>query len=170
MCTLAETPSCLANCRHLLVSHLNQSACSPTPALGDRLRVCGEVERDEEYEVRAEDANSSDGSELLAGALARIREPGPVGRCEVSPGGEVDKSKVKNELDDLHDGDIFLPPDADSPRTLEVVPVHDNVDHKIQSYRDPRNRGVANELGVAEKGRCAMVIGMEESQRLLLQE
>lgn len=36
-------------------------------------------------------------------------------------------TKVKDELGDLANGNVLLPPDADASRALEVVPVHDNV-------------------------------------------
>jgi hypothetical protein len=71
-------------------------------------------------------------------------------------------TQIKHELDNLHDGDVLLPPDANAPRALEVVPVHDNVDHQVQGDRDPGDRGVSDELCVAEEGRCAVVVGMEE--------
>lgn len=47
------------------------------------------------------------------------------------------RTKVDNELDNLKFRDPFLPPDADTAGTLEVVPVHDNVDEEIQSDWDP---------------------------------
>lgn len=37
-------------------------------------------------------------------------------------------TKVNDKLDDLETGDPLLPPDADPTGTLEVVPVHDDVD------------------------------------------
>jgi hypothetical protein len=89
-------------------------------------------------------------------------------------------------LDDLHDGDVALPPDADAARALEVVPVHDDVHHQVQRDGHPRDGRVADELGVAEQGRGAVVVRVEEgcksisistapssvnrTQRLLLQE
>ena len=56
------------------------------------LLVGGEVERDEEEEVRAEDHNARDGSKLLASALDGVGQPLPVGRGEVGPRGEVDEA------------------------------------------------------------------------------
>ncbi len=56
------------------------------------LLVRGEVERDEKEEVRAENDDARDRSELLTGALASIGEPRPVRRGEVGPRGEVDKA------------------------------------------------------------------------------
>ena len=58
-------------------------------------------------------------------------------------------TEVDDELDDLHDGDVLFPPDPDAPCGLEVVPVHDDVDHEIKSDRDPGDGSVANELSVA---------------------
>jgi hypothetical protein len=46
-------------------------------------------------------------------------------------------TEVKNELGDLADSDVLLPPDADAARALEVVPVHDDVDSQVQSNDRP---------------------------------
>lgn len=54
--------------------------------------VGGNVEGDEQHQVRGEDANSGKGSELLARALASIGPRRLVGRNEVSVGGKVDES------------------------------------------------------------------------------
>ena len=59
------------------------------------LLVRGEVERDEEEEVRAEDDDARDGSELLTRALASIGEPRPVSRGEVGPRREVHKAYAR---------------------------------------------------------------------------
>ena len=79
-------------------------------------------------------------------------------------------TQIDNELHNLHDGDVLLPPDTDTARGLEVVPVHDDVDHEIQSDWYPRDGGVADELGVAEQRRRSVVVGVEECERLLLEE
>jgi hypothetical protein len=71
-------------------------------------------------------------------------------------------TKIQNELGDLADRDVLLPPDADAARALEVVPVHDNVNSQVQSNDGPRNGSVANKLGVAKHGSRAMVVGVEE--------
>ena len=71
-------------------------------------------------------------------------------------------TKIQNELGDLADCDVLLPPDADAARALEVVPVHDNVNSQVQGNDGPRNRSVADKLGVAKHGSCAMVVGVEE--------
>jgi hypothetical protein len=65
-------------------------------------------------------------------------------------------------LDDLHHGNVLLPPDPDAPSALEVVPVHDDVHQEIQCDNDPGNGGVADELGVAEQSGGAMVVGVKE--------
>jgi hypothetical protein len=66
-------------------------------------------------------------------------------------------------LGDLANGDVLLPPDADASRTLEVVPVHDNVDSQVERDDGPRDGCVPDELGVAEESGRAMVVGVEES-------
>lgn len=60
---------------------------------------------------------------------------------EVRVGCKVDKEKVEDELDDLDSCDPFFPPDADSTSGLEVVPVHDDVDHQIESNWNVTLRG-----------------------------
>lgn len=78
---------------------------------------------------------------------------GKVGRSEVSVGCEVDKTwlmlesvkkqdlvqhtNINHELNDLENGDVFLPPDFDAPSSLEVVPVHDDVNHQVEGDGDP---------------------------------
>ena len=87
-----KTPASFTNSWHLLVLHLHQRACSPAAALGHRLLVCGEVEGEEEEEVRRDDADAGDGSKLLTSTLAHVGHVWPVGACEVSPRGEVDEA------------------------------------------------------------------------------
>jgi hypothetical protein len=62
----------------------------------------------------------------------------------------------------LQNCDVLLPPDADPPSALEVVPVHDDVDHEVKRDGDPGDGGAAEELGVAEEGGRAMVVGVQE--------
>lgn len=42
--------------------------------------------------------------------------------------------------------------------------------HQVERDWHPRHCGVAQKLGVAEEGGRAMVVGVEEGERLLLQE
>lgn len=74
----------------------------------------------------------------------------------------VRHTQVEHKLDDLHHGDVLLPPNADAPGALEVVPVHDDVDHEVEGDDGPGDGRVADELSVAEKGGRAMVVGVEE--------
>ena len=83
-----------------------------------------------------------------------------VGAREVGIGCEVDESEINDELHDLEHGDVFLPPDADAARRLEVVPVHDDVDEEVQGDGHPGDGGDADELGVAEEGGRAVVVGV----------
>jgi len=73
-------------------------------------------------------------------------------------------------LRDLKDGNVLLPPDLDTTSGLEVVPVHNNVNHEVQGDGHPRNRCVAMKLGKAEKSSGAVVVRMQESEGLLLKE
>lgn len=80
------------------------------------------------------------------------------------------RTEVNDELNDLEDGNISLPPDANATSALEVVPVHDNMDHQVESNGHPGDGGETNELGVAEKSGGTVVVGVEEGQGLLLEE
>lgn len=180
MHTLGKSATRFTNRRYLLILHLNQSAGSPTAALGHRLLVGRKVEEDEEEQVRRDDADTGDGSEFFTSAFACIGKVWPVGAGEVGPGCEVNEAwessvshstaitrmekltKIQHELDNLHHSDVLLPPDSDTASALEVVPVHDDVDHEVQGNDDPRNGGVADKLGVAEQSGSAMVVGVKE--------
>lgn len=48
-----------------------------------------------------------------------------------------DRTQIENELDNLQPSDPLLPPDADPPSTLEVVPVHDHVYSQVQRDGNP---------------------------------
>ena len=65
-------------------------------------------------------------------------------------------------MNNLHDSNVLLPPDANATSTLEVVVVHDNVNGQVKSNWDPRNGSVSDKLSVAEKSGGTMMIGMEE--------
>ena len=81
---------------------------------------------------------------------------------EIGPGGEVDEAEVNDKLDDLQDGDVLFPPNADAARGLEIVKIHDHVDKEVKCDRNPGNGGYADELSVAEEGGGAVVVGVEE--------
>jgi hypothetical protein len=75
----------------------------------------------------------------------------------------IERTKVNDELHNLHHGDVLFPPNPDSPSTLEVIPIHDDVNCQVKGDWHPGNRRMADELRVAEKGSGSMVIGVEES-------
>jgi hypothetical protein len=79
-------------------------------------------------------------------------------------------TQVNDELKDLEHGDVLLPPNANSTGTLEVVPVHNDVHGQVQGDRNPRDSGQSNKLSPAQQSGGTMVVGVEESQRLLLQD
>lgn len=89
-----KTPAGFANSRYLLVLHFHKRAGSTTAALGNGLLVGGEVEGEEEEQVRRDDADSGNGGELLTSALAHVGHVRPVGAGEVGPRGEVDEAFV----------------------------------------------------------------------------
>lgn len=73
-------------------------------------------------------------------------------------------------MDDLGSGNPLLPPDSNTSRALEVVPVHDDVDKQVQGDWDPRDRGVTNKLSVAKKSCSTVMIGVQKGQRLSSQK
>lgn len=77
-------------------------------------------------------------------------------------GNDLVLTEINDELNDLDASDPLLPPDSDASGALEVVPVHDDVDEQVQGDGNPRDRGRANELSVAEDGGSAMVIAVKE--------
>lgn len=79
-------------------------------------------------------------------------------------------TKVNDELHDLQHGNILLPPDADTTGTLEVVPVHDNVDQQVDGDGHPLHSSQSNQLSVAKQGSSTVVVGVEEGQGLLLED
>jgi len=50
---------------------------------------------------------------------------------------ELGLTEINDKLDDLKTGDPFLPPDADTTRALEVVPVHNDVDRQVKGDWNP---------------------------------
>lgn len=77
---------------------------------------------------------------------------------------------VNDELENLQHGDVLLPPDANTAGTLEVVPVHDNVDEQVDGDGHPLHGSHTDELGVAQKSGGTVVVGVEEGQWLLLED
>lgn len=81
--------------RNFEVLHVDQrflaSVAAGTSGLGS-LVIGGNVERDEQDQVGADDADTSHSSEFLTGTLAHVREPREVGGGEVGVRGEVDEA------------------------------------------------------------------------------
>ena len=71
-------------------------------------------------------------------------------------------TEIDDELDDLETSDPLLPPDADTSGALEVVPVHDDVDSQVQVNDNPGNRGVTDQLSVAQNSGGAVVVAVQE--------
>lgn len=46
-------------------------------------------------------------------------------------------TNVNDELRNLETSDPLFPPNADTTGRLEVVPVHDDVDHQVDRDRNP---------------------------------
>ena len=98
------------------------------------LLVGGEVERDEEEEVGAEDTHAGESSELLTGAPAGIGKPRPVGGGEVGPRSEVDEAcrvlAVHNK--DQSGGTGYI------PRSIMNWMIWRRVIHSFHQMRIPR--------------------------------
>lgn len=77
------------NIRHL---NITERPCSFAASEAFALLLVGcEVERDEEQEVRADNAHTSKCGKFLSSAVARVWHPWEVGRGEVGVRCEVDK-------------------------------------------------------------------------------
>lgn len=72
-------------------------------------------------------------------------------------------TKINDKLNNLESGDPFFPPNANSTRALEIVPVHNNVNHEVESNWDPRHRSQSNKLSVTQESSGTVVIAMKES-------
>ena len=101
------------------------------------LPVSCKIEADKQQEIGAQDSNASERGKLLTCASARVRHPGEVGAGKIRIGGEIDEAKINDELHNLQHGDILFPPDLDTSRRLEIVPIHNDVDQKVQGNWDP---------------------------------
>lgn len=86
---------------------------------------------------------------------------------ELVESGKVDKAQVQDKLDDLETSDPLLPPHSDASGGQKVVPVHHHVHTQVQGDGDPGNRGFTDQLGVAQQGGSAMVVGVQKCQFLL---
>jgi hypothetical protein len=75
-------------------------------------------------------------------------------------------TEINDELDDLESCDPLLPPDADATCTLEVVPVHDNVNKQVDGDGHPLHGSATKELGVAKDSGSAMVVAVKEGYRV----
>jgi len=146
----------------LLILHLNQGAGGTVAALLLWLLVSSGVESEEEEEVAGQDDHASKSSKLLTGANTGVWHPWEVAVGEVGVGCKVDEAEVDDELDDLHDSDVLLPPDADATCGLEVVPVHDDVNGQVEGDWNPGDSGIAEELDVGEERGRTVVVGVEE--------
>lgn len=65
-------------------------------------------------------------------------------------------------MNDLEHGNVLFPRDAHASRGLEVIPVHYDMDHEVEDYRDPRDGGQTNQLSVAEECGSTVMVGVEE--------
>lgn len=100
------------------------------------LLVGGEVEGDEEEEVRAENTDTGEGSKLLTRALAGGGHPGPVSRSEVSVRREVDEAfdaKLVTSTKEDREGH-----DSNLPRSMTNWIIWRRVIHSFHQILTPR--------------------------------
>lgn len=91
-------------------------------------------EVDEEPEVGSEKERAEDGS--VSSTMASIGDDAVLSQKQNSEA-EVAETDVNDELDDLHGGQVLLPPGVDANRSHSVVPVHKHVDDKVEGDGDP---------------------------------
>ena len=72
----------------------------------------------------------------------------------------MDLHKVNNKLGDLKTSNPFFPPDANAPRALKVVPIHNNVNQEVEGNGNPGHGSEANELSVAQEGSSTMMVAV----------
>jgi len=51
----------------------------------------------------------------------------------------VNLHKVNDKLDNLKTSNPFFPPDANAPRALEIIPIHNNMYHEVERNGNPGN-------------------------------
>jgi len=101
-----------------------------------------------------------------------------VGGTEVGVGSEINEAEIDHKLGDLKPGNPLLPPDLDTTSRLEVVPVHDDMNHEVKSDWNPGlgvlamvtemflratyNRSASHKLGIAQQCSGTMVIAVKE--------
>lgn len=138
------------------------------------LSVNVNVEGDEQNEVRRQDGATRVCCEHCTGTVTTDWQGSDpqveVVEDDLLVGSEINETEVQNELDDLETSNPFLPPNADTSCSQEVVPVHNDVHTEVEHDRHPRNWGQTDQLGVTKKCGCTMVVSVQESQLLLLND
>lgn len=127
--------------RHFHPTHINRSprrslTKSPTllPSTSSFciiLLISRKIETDEQQQIAAQYTHTRKRREFLPGAFPSRGERREVGAAEVCVGGEVNEAEIDDELNDLEDCDPFFPPYANASGSLEVVPVHYDMDGQI---------------------------------------
>lgn len=95
------------------------------------------VKIDKEEEVGAKESATEKSSGFSAGAGPIVGQVGGVSEGKVGVGAEIDDSEIDDELDDLHGGQVLLPPDLGPRGRAEVIIVHENVDCQVEDDRNP---------------------------------
>lgn len=75
---------------------------------------------------------------------------------------KVDKTEIEDELGDLKDRHVSLPPDLVASSGSPVVVVHDDVDEQVEGDDGPGDRGATVELRVAENGGSRVMVDVQE--------
>jgi len=138
----------------------SESVGSVLPLFG---LVAGEVELDEEQQVRVDDAQT----DLVT---PRVVERGTVALPQVVPSDRDGVKRVdEDELDDLQTSDVLLPPDLLLQAGQEVVVIHEDVDEAVEQLSAPLDGDEVLEAVPHEEHRHPMVVHMKERELVLLQ-
>lgn len=153
--------------------------------------VGGEVEGDEEEEVRVENIDIGEGSKFFICVFVGGGYLGLVSWSEVSVWCEVDEVfdvklvilikedwerlwfefiKINDELDNLEMGDLFFLLDFDVMCVLEVVLVYDDVDEEVEVDDNLWDGSGIDELGVVEESGSVVVVVVKEGERFFFEE
>lgn len=142
--------------------------CSGTVCL---LLVRLAVEDYKEDQVGRENGHATKNGMLLSGrAGTQVGQMSEVCGSPVCVGCKVDDAQVDDELEDLHRCDGALPGNSDLERSQSIVCIHDDMYEEVQSDDDPADRSPAKKLGEAEQCRGPVVVDVEESKGLLLED
>lgn len=135
----------------------------------DWLLVRLNVKIDEQTQIACEKKAAKKCRRLRSSAGATIGEPLPVSVSEVGIRAKVDDEKVDDKLDDLHGGQVLLPPYLSSTSSCVVVVIHKDMNAQVERDYNPRHTGLPVELSVAQESSCRVVEDVQKCEGFLLE-